>query len=74
MTDQIKFLLDEEEIPRTWYNIIADLPEPPAPVMHPGTGEPVGPDDLAPVASQPACPGGPTGKGIGYTSADLLQV
>ena len=49
MTDQIKFLLDEEEIPRTWYNIIADLPEPPAPVMHPGTGQPVGPDDLAPL-------------------------
>ena len=49
MTDQIKFLLGEEELPRSWYNIIADLPEPPAPVMHPGTGQPVGPDDLAPL-------------------------
>ena len=49
MTDQIKFVLDEEEIPRSWYNIVSDLPEPPAPVMHPGTGQPVGPDDLAPL-------------------------
>ena len=49
MTDQIKFLLGEEELPRSWYNIIADLPEPPAPVIHPGTGQPVGPDDLAPL-------------------------
>ena len=49
MTDQIKFLLGEEELPRSWYNIIADLPERPAPVMHPGTGQPVGPDDLAPL-------------------------
>ena len=49
MSDQVKFLLSEEDLPRSWYNIIADLPEPPAPVMHPGTGQPVGPDDLAPL-------------------------
>jgi tryptophan synthase beta chain len=44
-----KFVLDEEKIPRTWYNIVADLPVPPAPVLHPGTGQPIGPLDLAPL-------------------------
>ncbi len=49
MSDQVKFLLGEEDLPRSWYNIISDLPEPPAPVLHPGTGQPIGPDDLAPL-------------------------
>jgi len=49
MTDSVKFILDEDEIPKSWYNIVSDLPEPPAPVIHPGTGQPVGPDDLAPL-------------------------
>ena len=49
MTDTRKYLLDEEQIPKAWYNIQADLPEPPAPVLHPGTGAPIGPDDLAPL-------------------------
>ena len=49
MSETIKYLLDEQDIPKSWYNIIADLPEPPAPVMHPGTGQPVGPEDLAPL-------------------------
>ena len=44
-----KFILDEDRIPRTWYNIAADLPVPPEPVLHPGTGQPIGPDDLAPL-------------------------
>jgi hypothetical protein len=44
-----KFMLDEERIPRAWYNIAADLPVAPPPVLHPGTGQPVGPDDLAPL-------------------------
>jgi tryptophan synthase beta chain len=44
-----KFLLREDEIPRSWYNILADLRSPPAPVLHPGTRQPVGPDDLAPL-------------------------
>jgi tryptophan synthase beta chain len=44
-----KFTLDEDQIPRTWYNIAADLPVPPAPVLHPGTGQPIGPADLAPL-------------------------
>ena len=49
MSDTIKYLLPETEIPRDWYNLIADLPEPPPAVLHPGTHEPVGPDDLAPL-------------------------
>jgi tryptophan synthase beta chain len=44
-----KFLLDESELPTQWYNVIPDLPEPPPPVLHPGTLQPVGPDDLAPL-------------------------
>ncbi|HEY2298740.1 MAG TPA: TrpB-like pyridoxal phosphate-dependent enzyme [Jatrophihabitans sp.] len=44
-----KFLLDESEMPTRWYNVIPDLPEPPPPVLHPGTLQPVGPDDLAPL-------------------------
>ena len=42
-----KILLDERQMPRQWYNIMADMPNPPAPPLHPATGEPVGPDDLA---------------------------
>jgi tryptophan synthase beta chain len=44
-----RVLLDESEIPTHWYNVIADLPSPPPPPLHPGTHEPVGPDDLAPL-------------------------
>ena len=49
MSDTVKYLLDEERIPRAWYNVQADLPAPLPPVLRPGTGEPVGPDDLAPL-------------------------
>ena len=49
MTDSIKYLLDETHLPKRWYNIAADLPEPMAPVLHPGTHQPVGPADLAPL-------------------------
>ncbi|MGB0748865.1 MAG: TrpB-like pyridoxal phosphate-dependent enzyme [Magnetospiraceae bacterium] len=49
MSDTVKYLLPEDRIPKAWYNIVADLPTPPAPVLHPGTGQPVGPDDLAPL-------------------------
>ncbi|HEY8418094.1 MAG TPA: TrpB-like pyridoxal phosphate-dependent enzyme [Limnochordales bacterium] len=45
----VKILLPESEIPRQWYNIVADLPTPPRPPLHPGTKRPVGPDDLAPI-------------------------
>jgi tryptophan synthase beta chain len=44
-----KILLDESEQPTRWYNLLHDLPSPPPPVLHPGTLEPVGPDDLAPL-------------------------
>ena len=47
--DTIKYVLTEDRIPRAWYNIQADLPQPGPPVLHPGTGQPVGPDDLAPL-------------------------
>jgi len=48
-TPQHKIHLDESEMPTTWYNVIPDLPAPPPPPLHPGTHEPVGPDDLAPL-------------------------
>lgn len=47
--EQLKVVLADHEIPRQWYNIQADLPEPMNPPLHPGTGQPVGPDDLAPI-------------------------
>lgn len=48
-SDTTKILLSEAEMPRRWYNVLADLPSPPPAVLHPGTGAPVGPDDLAPL-------------------------
>jgi tryptophan synthase beta chain len=47
-----KVLLNEEDIPQRWYNILPDLPEPPAPYLHPGTMQPLGPADLAPIFPQ----------------------
>jgi tryptophan synthase beta chain len=47
--DSIKYLLAEDRIPKTWYNILPDLPAPLAPPLHPGTLQPIGPDDLAPL-------------------------
>ncbi|HBY58458.1 MAG TPA: hypothetical protein DEH78_01465, partial [Solibacterales bacterium] len=49
MSDSIRFLLDESRIPKYWYNLAADLPAPPPPPLHPGTLQPLGPDDLAPL-------------------------
>jgi tryptophan synthase beta chain len=49
MSDQTKFLLSENDIPKAWYNIQADLPFELPPVLHPGTKQPVGPGDLAPL-------------------------
>ena len=49
MNDHVKYTLDESEIPKAWDNIAADLPTPPVPPLHPGTGQPIGPDDLAPL-------------------------
>jgi tryptophan synthase beta chain len=47
--DERKIFLKDSEIPRQWYNILADMPTPMAPPLHPGTGKPVGPQDLAPI-------------------------
>src|SRR5512143_1136077 len=47
MTDQTRFLLNESDLPKFWYNINADSPVPPTPVLHPGTLEPVTPDFLS---------------------------
>src|SRR5437870_13248818 len=47
--NRTKFLLDEKDIPTKWYNIQADFKSPAPPVLHPGTGQPIGPADLAPL-------------------------
>jgi tryptophan synthase beta chain len=52
MAGRTKFILDESDMPTSWYNVVPDLPAPPPPPLHPGTGEPVGPDDLAPLFPQ----------------------
>jgi len=49
MTQQTKYLLEESQMPKVWYNLQADLPTPLPVVLHPGTMKPVGPDDLAPL-------------------------
>ena len=49
MSDTVKYLLEEARLPKDWYNIVADLPRPPEPVLHPGTLKPVGPQDLEPL-------------------------
>jgi len=47
--DQTKILLPEGEMPEAWYNMAADMPVPIPPVLHPATGKPIGPADLAPL-------------------------
>ncbi|MCP4434686.1 MAG: TrpB-like pyridoxal phosphate-dependent enzyme [Actinomycetia bacterium] len=49
MAEQTKYLLDESDMPTQWYNLVPDLPAPPPPPLHPGTGQPIGPEDLAPL-------------------------
>lgn len=49
LPSRTRFVLDEDRIPRAWYNIAADLPSPAPPPLHPGTGQPIGPGDLAPL-------------------------
>lgn len=51
--DTRKIVLPESELPRQWYNIMPDMPTPMEPPLHPGTGQPVGPDDLAPIFAMP---------------------
>ncbi len=47
--NRTKFVLDEKDIPSKWYNIQADFKTPAPAVLHPGTGQPIGPQDLAPL-------------------------
>ncbi len=47
MSESGRFLLDESRLPKAWYNMNADMPVPPSPVLHPGTMEPVTPDFLS---------------------------
>ena len=49
MAETTKFLLPESAVPTHWYNIKADMKNVPPPVLHPGTKQPVGPADLAPL-------------------------
>ena len=49
MSDETQFLLGTDQLPAAWYNLLPDLPVPPIPPLHPGTKQPVGPDDLAPL-------------------------
>ena len=49
MVERTRYTLGEEQIPKAWYNISADLPVPQAPALHPGTHQPLGPADLAPL-------------------------
>lgn len=49
VNEPTKITLDESHIPQSWYNIVADLPEPPPPPLHPATLQPIGPDDLLPL-------------------------
>jgi tryptophan synthase beta chain len=46
---RVRYELDEKDLPKDWYNIVADLPTPPPPPLNPATGQPAGPDDLAPI-------------------------
>jgi len=47
--DSYKIILSEKEMPTRWYNIQPDLPSPLRPPLNPGTGKPIGPEDLAPI-------------------------
>jgi tryptophan synthase beta chain len=47
MSDQTRFTLNETDLPKQWYNVLADSPVPPQPVLHPGTKEPITPEFLS---------------------------
>ena len=49
MKKSFKIQLAEREMPKQWYNIVADMPNKPLPPLHPATRQPVGPADLAPI-------------------------
>jgi tryptophan synthase beta chain len=45
----MRFILTDDRLPQAWFNVVPHLPEPLQPPLHPGTRQPVGPDDLAPL-------------------------
>ncbi len=47
MSKTVKFLLEEKDLPTRWYNLVADMPNKPLPPLHPGTKQPIGPEDLS---------------------------
>jgi tryptophan synthase beta chain len=47
--ETVKIILPEDKIPKFWYNVQADMPNPLAPGLHPQTHQPLGPADLAPI-------------------------
>ncbi|WP_299025063.1 TrpB-like pyridoxal phosphate-dependent enzyme [uncultured Thermanaerothrix sp.] len=47
MSEQTRFILNENDLPRFWYNVLADMPVPLSPPLHPATGQPLSPDDLS---------------------------
>src|SRR5512137_1505515 len=49
MSNQVKYLLEESEMPTAWYNVQADFATPLPPVINPGTGQPIGPQDMSPL-------------------------
>jgi len=49
MNNQKKIVLNEADIPMKWYNIMADMPNKPMPILHPGTKQPLKPEDLYPI-------------------------
>lgn len=48
-SDDTKFVLNESQMPTAWFNVVPSMPTPPSPPLHPGTMQPIGPDDLAPL-------------------------
>jgi tryptophan synthase beta chain len=73
-TRQHKIVLDESEIPTQWYNLIPDLPSPPPPPLHPGTLQPVGPADLAPLFPEDLILQEVTGERYVDIPAEVLDV
>ena len=69
MSETVKYLLDESRLPKDWYNIVADLPRAPDPVLHPDTLKPIGAQDLEP-EDDGAQDGGPED----HAAADLEEV
>ena len=55
MSQKKRYLLDEEQIPRYWYNIQADMTTKPMPPLNPATHQPLTPEDLYPIFAKELC-------------------